>query len=152
MILYRLTRCVYADDLSGTGGRLFGGRWHSVGKPGIYLASSAALALLEVLVHLQPLMIPDDYCLVEIEVPDDSISQVTIDHLPSNWKDVSPPVELKAFGDAFLKRQAHLMMKVPSSIIPTEHNYLVNPLHPSMKKVKIVKYEPFDFDSRLRPT
>jgi len=149
MILYRLTRCVYAEDLSGTGGRIFGGRWHSIGKSGIYLASSRALALLEVLVHLQPLMIPDDYCLVEIEVPEDSISQVNIEHLPSNWKDVSSPIELKAFGDAFLKRGAHLMMKVPSSIIPMEHNYLVNPMHPEMKKVKIVKHEPFDFDSRL---
>jgi len=149
MILYRLTRCVYAEDLSGTGGRIFGGRWHSIGKSGIYLASSRALALLEVLVHLQPLMIPDDYCLVEIEVPEDSISQVNFENLPPNWKDVSPPIELKAFGDAFLKRGTHLMMKVPSSIVPMEHNYLLNPFHREMKKVKIVKHEPFDFDSRL---
>ncbi|HWZ04947.1 MAG TPA: RES family NAD+ phosphorylase [Mucilaginibacter sp.] len=149
MILYRLTRCVYAEDLSGTGGRLFGGRWHSMGKPAIYLASSAALALLEVLVHLQPLMIPDDYCLLEMEVPEDSISQVSIDYLPSNWKDISAPMELKEFGDAFLKRRAHLLMKVPSSIVPMEYNYLLNPLHPDIKKVRVLKKEPFDFDSRL---
>jgi len=151
MILYRLTKCIYADDLSGTGGRLFGGRWNSTGKPAIYFASSRALAVLEVLVHLQPLMLPDDYCLVEAEAPQNSISQVSIEHLPANWKDVSPPNDLKKIGDEFLKRQAHLLMQVPSSIVPMEYNYLLNPLYPEMKNVKILSSEPFDFDSRLSP-
>src|ERR1700753_1474694 len=98
MILYRVSRCIYINDLSGTGTRLFGGRWSSKGKPGVYLASSRALAVLEVLVHLQPLMIPDNYCLAEIEVPDNSIEHADVSHLPSNWKDVSPPIEVKQIG------------------------------------------------------
>jgi RES domain-containing protein len=149
MILYRIVNCSYADDLSGMGARLYGGRWNSVGKPAIYLAASRSLAVLEVLVHLPPLMIPDNYCLVEIEVPDNSILDINIDELPSNWNDVSPPATLKRIGDGFLKKQEHLLMKVPSSIVPMEYNYLLNPLHPAMEKVKIIKKAPFDFDKRL---
>ena len=149
MVLYRIVKCSYADDLSGTGARLFGGRWNSECKPAVYLASSRALALLEVLVHLQPLMIPDDYCLTEIEVPDNSITEVAIADLPGNWKDISPPVALRQTGDEFLKKQTHLLMKVPSSIVPMEYNYLLNPRHEGMKKVKILKKAPYSFDERL---
>jgi len=149
MILYRIGRCVYVDNLSGEGARINGGRWNSEGRPAVYLASSRSLAMLEVLVHLQPLMIPDDYCLAEIEVPDNSISQVLVDNLPDNWKNISPPGILKQIGNNFLENKKHLMLKVPSSIVPMEHNYLVNVLHSDMKKVKVLSKEPFDFDSRL---
>lgn len=149
MVLYRIVKCEYADDLSGTGARLYGGRWNSEGKPAVYLASSRSLAVLEVLVHLPPLMIPDNYCLVEIEAPDNSIAEIKIDELPVNWQDVSPPMALKRIGDQFLKNGSDLLMKVPSSIVPMEYNYLLNTLHPAIKKVKILKKRPFDFDSRL---
>jgi RES domain-containing protein len=151
MILYRIVKCTYADDLSGTGARLYGGRWNSEGKPAVYLASSRSLAVLEVLVHLPPLMIPNDYCLVEIEVPDNNITQITIDQLPANWKDISPPVVLRQTGDEFLKKQTNLLMKVPSAIVPAEFNFLVNTRHPDMKKVKVLKSQPFNFDERLSP-
>ncbi len=149
MILYRIVKCNYADDLSGTGARLYGGRWNSEGKPAIYLASSRALAVLEVLVHLPPLMIPDGYCMVEIEVPDNSITKLEIEDLPPNWNDISAPITLRQIGNEFLRKQAHLLLKVPSSIVPMEYNYLLNPLHPAIKKVKILTKKSFDFDSRL---
>jgi len=149
MVLYRIVKCNYANDLSGTGARLYGGRWNSEGKQAIYLASSQSLAVLEVLVHLPPLMVPDDYCLVEIEVPDNSVADISINDLPDNWKDISPPIAVRQTGDKFLQMQERLLMKVPSSIVPMEYNYLLNPRHPSMKKVKILKKESFDFDKRL---
>ena len=149
MTLYRIARCTYANDLSGTGARLYGGRWNSIGKAATYLASSCSLAMLEVLVHLQPLMVPDDFCLVEVDVPDKHIQTISTDILPKDWKDISPPQILARIGDDFLKKQEYFMLKVPSAIVPAEYNYLLNPLHPDMKKVKIIKKEPFDFDSRL---
>jgi RES domain-containing protein len=152
MILYRIVKCIYADDLSGTGARLYGGRWNSEGRPAVYLASSRSLAVLEVLVHLPPLMIPNDYCLVEIEVPDNSITRIAVNQLPANWKDISPPIVLRQTGDEFLKKQTNLLMKVPSAIVPAEFNYLVNIRHPDMKKVRVLKSEPFDFDERLSLT
>jgi RES domain-containing protein len=149
MILYRITKCSYAADLSGTGARLYGGRWNSEGKPAVYLASSRSLAVLEVLVHLPPLMIPDDYCLTEIEIPDTTITKINIELLPPTWKDISPPQILKQLGDEFLGKQNYLMLQVPSSIVPMEYNYIVNPLHVAMKKVKVLRTESFNFDERL---
>ncbi|UOE47698.1 RES family NAD+ phosphorylase [Mucilaginibacter sp. SMC90] len=149
MILYRITKCNYAADLSGAGARLYGGRWNSEGKPMLYLASSRSLAVLEVLVHLDPLIIPGNYCLVEIEVPDDKITTVKVEQLPEDWRDISGPVILREFGDTFLKKQEYLLMKVPSSIVPAEYNYLLNPLHPDAFDVKLLKREPFGFDRRL---
>jgi RES domain-containing protein len=152
MVLYRIAKCSYAKDLSGEGARLYGGRWNSEGNRATYLASSRSLAVLEVLVHLPPLMIPDDFCLVEIEVPDNRITEIAMDQLPPNWQDISPPLALKKIGDEFLKKQEHLLLKVPSSIVPAEFNYLVNPAHPGMKKVKVLRMQPFSFDERLIST
>jgi len=149
MILYRIAKCIYADDLSGTGARLYGGRWNSEGKSAVYLASSGSLAVLEVLVHLPPLLIPNDYCLVEIEVPENSISAIAPEELPVNWAAISPPLALKQLGDEFLKKQAYLVLKLPSAIVPKEFNYLINPLHKDMKRVKILQKQHFNFDERL---
>lgn len=149
MVLYRIAKCNYADDLTGTGARLYGGRWNSEGKSMLYLASSRSLAVLEVLVHLSPLIIPDNFCVAEIEVPDHSIIPIDIASLPGNWRDVSAPVILKEMGDEFLKSDKYLLMKVPSAVVPAEYNYLLNPLHPDAKDVRVVIKEPFGFDERL---
>ena len=149
MVLFRIGNCNFIDDLTGAGTKLYGGRWSSVGKPGLYLASSRALSVLEVLVHLQPLFIPDNYCLLEVEIPEDSTQQVQVESLTENWKDVSPPAQLKKIGDAFLTERKYLALQLPSAIVAAEFNFLVNPLHPAMAKVKILKQQPFNFDNRL---
>ncbi|MEZ2338702.1 RES family NAD+ phosphorylase [Mucilaginibacter sp. RCC_168] len=149
MVLYRIAKCHYADDLSGTGARLYGGRWNSEGKPMLYLASSRSLAILEVLVHLDPLIVPANFCIAQIDVPDYSITQLNHALLPDNWQDVSGPVALRKLGDEFLKKQEYLAMRVPSAIVPAEVNYILNPLHPEARNIKIVNKESFSFDDRL---
>ena len=149
MILYRIAKCNYAADLSGTGARLYGGRWNSVGQPMVYLASSRALAVLEVLVHLSPTMFPADFCLVEFEAPDGDVFNIDIRTLPHNWQDPSAPDKLKLLGNDFLKRKEHLFMKVPSVIVPDDFNYLLNPLHTKASQVKLINQQPFSFDERL---
>jgi len=149
MILFRIGNCDYIDSLTGAGTQRYGGRWSSVGKPGLYLASSRALSVLEVLVHLQPLFVPDNYCLVEVEIPEESIQKVAVESLPENWKDISAPAQLKKISDAFLAERKYLALQLPSAIVTAEFNFLVNPLHPAMAKVKILNREPFNFDDRL---
>jgi len=149
MILFRIANCNYAGDLTGTGARLYGGRWNSEGKSMLYTASSRALAVLEVLVHLPPLLIPDNFCLVEIEIPEDNIYTLNPALLPPHWRDIPAPVALRQLGDEFLKKREYLVMKVPSSIVPAEYNYLINPLHPAASAVKLTNTETFSFDERL---
>jgi RES domain-containing protein len=147
MTLYRIVRCNYAD-LSGTGSRLYGGRWNGEGRLMVYLASSRSLAMLESLAHLSATNLPDNYCLMIIEAPDDFI-EISLQSLPQGWKEFPEPNSLKHFGNDFLLENKHLFLKVPSAIISEEHNYLMNPLHPKANEVKIISSLPFRFDPRL---
>lgn len=150
MILYRIVRCIYANDLSGAGARLYGGRWNSEGRAMVYLASSRSLAVLEALVHLSPTNIPKDFCIVTINAPDD-FAEINPKSLPGNWKDYPEQNILKQTGNVFLQEKKHLLLKVPSAIVQEEFNYLLNPLHKQFDSVKILSKEPFSFDERLTP-
>jgi RES domain-containing protein len=143
MILYRIGNCKHITDLNGFGAQLYGGRWNSIGRPMVYLTSSRSLAVLEVLVHTSVTQMPFDACIIEVEVPED------VQFMPDDWQSPTPPIILQQFGDLFLKREQSLLMKVPSAIVKEEHNYLLNPRHPKASSVKIIKNEPFSFDSRL---
>jgi RES domain-containing protein len=148
MLLYRIARAIYCTDLSGTGARLYGGRWNNIGKPMVYFASSRSLAVLEVLVHLTATIIPDDFQMVTVDVPDD-IFEPDISVFPPNWKSSPEPEILKRTGDFFIEQNSHLLMKVPSVIVQQEFNYLLNPLHALAGKTQIMHKEPFTFDDRL---
>lgn len=147
MLLYRLCKAKYANDLSGDGAKTYGGRWNNKGKAMLYLASNCSLAVLEVLVHLPPLLIPNDYCIISIEVPDD-FDTLAVTDLPANWNNTTTAA-LRPIGDKFLAANQHLMLRVPSSIVPLEYNFLLNPLHPQAHLARVSNVAPYNFDDRL---
>lgn len=148
MRLYRIVRSAYAD-LTGNGARLYGGRWNSEGRPVVYFASSRSLAVLEALAHLSPTNMPDDFCMMIVEAPDNSVTALDINTLPEHWQEYPEQNILKQIGNRFLAEKQHLLLKVPSAIVKEEYNYLLNPLHSSADKVKIIGKQPFSFDARL---
>ena len=139
MLVWRLCKAGHAD-LMGEGARLVGGRWHSPGHPLLYTADSAALAVLEVRVHLDlpPELIPDDYMLMSIELGSADIEDV-----------VELPPDPRAFGDAWLQEQRSLALRVPSHIVPESANILGNPAHSLSGRMRIRSVRPFSFDRRL---
>ncbi len=143
MIVYRLAKGAFVA-LDGEGARLFGGRWNSAGRPVVYAAASPSLALLEVLVHLDlpPELIPADYRLLTIEIPDDA---------PMERLGATPdePAACVAIGDDFLSRGAALALLAPSVVVPQERNALINVRHPAMGGVRTVADQAFRFDPRL---
>ena len=61
MQVWRICRARYADEsFTGRGARRFGGRWNSPGVPMVYCSSSLALAAIELFVHIEPNLQPDD--------------------------------------------------------------------------------------------
>lgn len=140
MRLWRLCRRPFAD-LSGEGARIHGGRWNSPGRPVVYLAAEASLAVLEVRVHLDmPLeLLPPDYVLLSVEAPDDLAGEVAD----------KEPEDSAAFGDAWLSEVRSPLLRVPSVIVPECHNILLNPRHPDAAKVGISGIRSFTFDPRL---
>ena len=143
MIVHRLTKAAFTA-LDGEGARRFGGRWNSAGRPAVYAAASPSLAVLEVLVHLDlpGELMPDDYRLIGIEIPDDAQVEL-LNHAPGAADDCL------AAGDDFLIRAAALVLLVPSIVVPQERNAILNVRHPAMSRVAIVTDEPFRFDPRL---
>ena len=140
MLAWRLCREPFAN-LAGEGARLYGGRWNTPGRPLVYAASSAALAVLGVRVHLDlsPDLLPDDYVLLTIDFGDLAVETVS-----------EIPADPTGFGNAWLRAQRTPILQVPSVIVPENANLLFNPHHPRAGEATIVTQRRFAFDRRLR--
>ncbi|MEH6681126.1 MAG: RES family NAD+ phosphorylase [Sediminicola sp.] len=150
MILYRITKGPYKKDLSGSGAELYGGRWNNKGTKMLYTASSIALAMTEVAVHLPYGLLPTDYFVVSIKVPDVDMAVVSEKELEgTGWQSHPPSHITQAIGDRFVAQNKMLILKVPSVVVPGDFNYLLNPQHPFFSEVEIVEVRPFGFDGRL---
>jgi RES domain-containing protein len=139
VLAWRLCREPFAD-LAGEGARRYGGRWNTAGRALVYAASSAALAVLEVRVHLDlPLeLLPDDYVLLAIELGDVAIEELT-----------RMPADPASFGDKWLAEQRSPVLQVPSVIVPESPNLLLNPAHRALARARIIRQRRFAFDHRL---
>lgn len=151
MELFRITQERFADDLTGNGSRLFGGRWNSEGTFAVYTSSSRSLALLEVLAHTPAKMFnAKNYQLVTLRVPDNIIAEEIISpQLPVGWDAPDARLYTKKLGDKFFKENKSLMLATPGVLMHEEINYILNPLHSEMRKVKIAGKRRIYFDKRL---
>lgn len=149
MLVYRIARSAY-QVLDGEGARLYGGRWNSPGRALIYTSGTLALAALEYLVHVEPENAPDDLVALTIEIPETAnIKVVTTGELPPQWQRTTDVTACKAIGDKWLARGSGLVLQVPSAPIPTEYNYLINPIAKGRSLVKLIAKRRFKFDPRL---
>jgi len=153
MIVYRIEREKYlSTTLSGVGASMTKGyRWNSLNTKLVYTAESRALATLEVSVHLDLSQdLPMDRHYVQIEINDDiTILEVNVKDLPPGW-DAKPPTTItQIIGDDFAAENKAAVLKVPSSIVPHESNYLINPNHPDSKRIIVKSTSPMLFDSRF---
>lgn len=155
-VLWRIatdTRDYEADDLSGKGAELTGGRWNRAGRPLVYAASTAALACLETVVHLNGDGLPLNRFLVRIEAPAavwQARRVLTLSELPAGWSAIPEGRVSLDIGDAWLREGATLFLVVPSVIVPEEWNVLINPVHPDASRLRATKLRPWLFDQRLR--
>lgn len=134
--------------MSGDGARLFSGRWNEAGVPMVYTATSMALAAMEMFVHLDPSVAPDDLLAVEIAAPDDlAVEEVGLRSLPKRWR--ATEVETAKRGTAWVRSGRTVMLRVPSAVVEGEWNALLNPAHADFARVKVVAARPFHFDERM---
>lgn len=148
MRVWRIAEKAY-PPLDGEGARLFGARWNSPGVSLVYTAGSLSLAVVELLVHTDPDLVPDDLTAYEIELPEGvSMNRVDAVSLPVGWDGVDTSACRKV-GDAWARPTVFCVLAVPSAILPEEVNYLVNPRHPEAASVRVVSSRPFAFDPRL---
>ncbi len=151
MKVFRLSRAEFADDLSGFGASIAGGRWNFPGEYLLYTAQTSSLSILESLVHLNGATMGMRYELVTINIADNTIStleDLKID-LPKNWAELDQIPMTRRIGSDWLKSLESPVLKVPSVLNPLEHNYLLNPRHSDLK-IAIADRSWFFFDGRLR--
>jgi RES domain-containing protein len=152
MRVYRLIRAPWVSQAwTGEGARRYGSRWNPKGVPMVYTASTLSLAALETLVHFAIETSPLDYVALTIRVPVDAVERVVDKRLPPNWHTTPAPAARQELGSRWAAQAQSLGLAVPSAVVPSENNILLNPLHPDFPKVTLEKQEPFLFDSRLFP-
>lgn len=150
MLVYRIVRNKFSNDLTGTGARLFGGRWNSVGLSVLYTSSYRSLALLEVLVHTTHELVPNDLRLVTIEIPEEvHIAQINYEEIENEVLTYKIHAQMHTIGDDWIRASSALAIRVPSIVLPEEFNVLINPMHQDFQKIKIKENKPFSLDERL---
>jgi len=148
---YRIFKSKHAANwYDGEGAFRYGGRWNSPGTHLMYASSSLSLATLEILVNLNSAELVFMYSFASLEFSEDMTVPVErFRKLPKNW-DVSPPsAATQSIGDEWAVSMASAVLKVPSSVVPGESNFLFNIEHPEFAKVRLGKVEQFNFDRRL---
>jgi RES domain-containing protein len=151
MKVYRIAKTQYIHDLSGSGAKIYGGRWNHRGTSMIYTSENRALATVEYLVHVPLSIVPPDLGLAILQIPDNiTPKEIPMSELPDNWREYPAPSKLAELGTAWVKVNESLLLRVPSAVIEHEFNILINPLHPDMKHVAILQIESYTIDKRLR--
>lgn len=146
----RLWRISNHADLSGEGGLIASGRWHTRGSRIVYLTDHPASALIEILVNLEVDVedFPASYQLLIVEIPDDiSIQSLDEESLPSGWR--SRATLTREMGDRWLRENRSALLRVPSAIVPSAVNWLLNPAHVDSTKARIAEIIRAPLDSRL---
>lgn len=148
---WRIVKAKYAATaFDGEAARRFGGRWNSKGTAMVYTAGSQALAVLEVLVHLEDSDLLKHYRLIPVTFHEAMVKVLDVKALPANWKRRPTPARVRAIGDAWVAAGESVVVRVPSVVVPGEGNYLLNPLHRDFAKLVIGKPQPYRFDPRLK--
>lgn len=150
MRVFRLCKQIYSGTvLSGEGGLVADGRWHSAGRRIVYAASSEALAVLEMRVHLGRFTPRAAYGMHVIEVPDELIKVLSARALKETWNAVPPTAHTRQIGDKWLRSNSAPALSVPSIHSATDRNVLLNPAHAAASNIVLVRVDPYEFDRRL---
>lgn len=148
MLVYRITLAKYAHRLKASGRAA---RWNSNDREMIYTSSSRSLACLENVVHRSQVGLSDHFRVLSIEIPESTaIVSLDIKQLPELWHAFENMHITQHLGDQWLKKANNAVLRVPSSIIQSEFNYLLNPLHVDFRLIKLINAEPFIFDERIK--
>ena len=148
MEVYRICLAKFAGSLVASGIK---GRWNQKGSFVIYTAGSRALACLENVVHRSGEGLSDNFRTLVITIPDDlKIETIAVKKLPPEWQKFKGYPACQVLANEWYQNQKSAVLRVPSSIIPEEFNYILNTRHPDFQKISIKSVEEFFFDPRLK--
>lgn len=117
----------------------------------IYAGSNRSLCALENMVHkMGQGILGSKFTMMILEMPDDlRVTLVLPGDLPAGWKLASSYSITQLIGSEWYETGETLLLKVPSAIVPTEYNFVLNAHHPDFYKVALKAKEPFVYDYRF---
>lgn len=151
MRLWRLSRFdARAAAFDGEGARRYPGRWNPAGVPVVYASEALSLAALEILVHAEVHQLRRPHHAFHLDVPDDLVEEIPRARLPSDWQHPTHHPRAQRYGGEWAASLRSVALLVPSIVVPTERNAVLNPRHPRFAGLAIGGPLPFSFDPRLR--
>ncbi len=134
----------------GEGARRFGGRFNPPGVAVVYTAENLSLAVLELLVHLDTDVLPDDLFAIRVVLPSDApVDVLAPEDLPSGWQRYPAPESLARIGADWVRRGTSLALVVPSAVVTVERNLVINPAHRDAKRLRVEAPTSLLLDPRL---
>lgn len=115
----------------------------------MYTAESQALAVLEILVHLGAADPLESYALIPVQIDEKFVIRIEVSELPPDWRNYPSPKTLQDIGDEWVRSGRSAVLQVPSALLPSESNFVLNPTHFDFKRLGLGESIPFDFDSRM---
>lgn len=140
-----------ATAFDGKAAQRFGGRWNSPGRRAVYTSATKALAILEVLVHLDVGRALPRLVAFAVDVDDGLVDRISIARLPRYWRTSRGLEVTQRVGDEWLGSGRSVALAVPSTIVPEEENYVLNPAHPGFRRLTFGRAMSFLLDPRLLP-
>ena len=148
---FRIVHNRYVKNaFDGGGARKYGGRWNSKGTPVIYTAESLSLATLEILVHLEDAsVLNENFSYIKIEFPEMIVEIPDNSLFPKDWYKNPPNISTQIVGDQWVNEDISAVLRVPSSVVMQEYNYILNPAHKDFNKISIESPKKLIIDSRI---
>lgn len=148
MIVYRIAREEFANKLNCSGRP---NRWNVHAQNVIYSSGSIALCALELLAHTNGIRPSGVYKIMHIKIEiEQKIIEITQADLPKDWQGLSAYPVTQQLGSSWYQSRQSLLLKIPSAIIPSESNFVINTEHEDFKsKVGIKSVTDFIWDHRF---
>jgi RES domain-containing protein len=148
MIVYRISSNRFADKLQASG---IASRWNFDNQYVLYTSESRALACLENVVHRSTTTLQGLFKTQVILIPDSITMEIVIEKdLPLDWSRIERFSVCKNLGSGWYVSMKTATLRVPSSLIPKENNYIISTIHPDYNQVKLLDVEDFSFDPRIK--
>lgn len=150
MDIFRITKAKYANDLSGEGAKLFGGRWNRPGLAVLYTSETRSLALLELIVHFaSKTAFNETYSYISLNINENLVENIDKDMLPKNDL-VFNDNRLWKLTDYYFLEKKVAAIRVPSVLIQQEYNIILNPNHVELRNLSVNDIEFVNLDERFK--
>jgi RES domain-containing protein len=147
---WRITSEKYAETaFSGEGAKEYGGRFNSPGTLVVYTSESISLATLELLAKAGKRQRLSRRVVLPVTFGEHSVIAYDESDLPEAWDDRPYGPASQQVGDEWVRSGESPVLRVPSVVVPEEHNYLINPEHPKFGELEIGEPRPLSPDPRL---